>query len=168
KWTRDENGKRNRHDTYIKLPEGIYPKIIEPEMFEQVQRQRAMNKEMAIRNNQHPEDCLMRGLLYCGICGRKMRCKRRNEIRRGRKTLEHGEYFCYRNTGKEDIMNHHHTSITMPTLDDMAWGFAVPYMKNPELFWQHMDTMRGQVVQRNHSQDLEKDIERINKGVANL
>jgi DNA invertase Pin-like site-specific DNA recombinase len=167
KWTRDENGKFSR-ETHIKLPDGIYPKIIEPERFEKVQRQLVLNSEMAIRNNPHPEESLLRGLAFCGVCGKKLHCKHRNEIRKGRKTLEHSEYCCYTHTGAEDALNHHYAAITFPLLDSMAWDFAVPYIKNPQRIRQHIDAMRGQVMQRDHSQDLEKEIERINKSVTNL
>lgn len=167
KWTRDENGKYSR-ETYIRLPDGIYPKIIEPETFERVQRQLVINSEMAIRNNPHPEESLLRGLAFCGVCGKKLHCKHRNQIRKGRKTLENSEYNCYTHTGAEDAVNHHYAAIACPTLDTLAWDFAVPYIKNPQRIREHITAMRGQVAQRNHSQDLEKEVERINKSVANL
>lgn len=34
------------------------------------------NKEMSPRNNRRPNDTLLRGLIYCGICKRKMHLNR--------------------------------------------------------------------------------------------
>ncbi len=54
---------------------GLIPRIIDDETFDRVQQQLALNAEMSPRNNKHCKDTLMRGLVYCGICKRKMHVK---------------------------------------------------------------------------------------------
>ncbi len=152
----------------IKLPDGIYPQIIDPDTFERVQIQLTVNAEMSARNNRHPQDTTMRGMVYCGICKRRMQVKHFNNIRSDRTIPDKPVYRCWTNQGIEDTLHHHHVAIATHTIDDGAWKFAVPYIRDPQLIRDHVLAMKKQIVQRNHSQDLAEDINQINKSIANL
>lgn len=168
RWTKDADTKKFPTQGTIKLPDGIYPRIIEPEVFEQVQRQLAVNAEMSSRNNHSPEETILRGMMYCGICERKMHVKHPAKVQSGRKTPRQTEYECNTNDGIDDLLHHHFTTITARTTDESAWVFAVPYIKNAQRIREHVIEMRKQVVKRDQSQDLETELNRINDSIANL
>ncbi len=62
----------------VDIPEGLVPQIIDEELFERNQKRLAINQKEAARNNEQPEDFLLRaGHIYCAECGRRMHGKRR-------------------------------------------------------------------------------------------
>jgi len=168
RWTRDVDTKKYPTTGTIKLPDGIYPRIITPEVLKQVQRQLAVNAEMSSRNNRTPDETLLRGMIYCGICGRKMHVRHHRNATAGRKIPPPTEYECNYNNGIDDLLHHHFTSIAARSTDESAWEFAVPYINNATRIRNHVLAMRQKVVQRDHSQDLETELERINTSIANL
>ncbi len=54
---------------------GLVPRIISDETFERVQVQLTLNAEMSPRNNKHPKETVMRGVVFCGECNRRMHVK---------------------------------------------------------------------------------------------
>ncbi len=159
------NGRYSREQITIKG--NVYPKIIDPEIFEEVQRQLKIHAEMSLRNNQHPKDGLLRGVIFCA-CGHRMQVKHFNNPGKRHRRPKATEYRCYQNNGLEGFLNHHTVSIRLDTLDKEAWTFIVPYIKNEQAVRQHIESLRQQTKTRNHSEDLEQDIARINKSIANL
>ncbi len=161
------NGKYAKEQT--KLADGIYPKIISRETFDAVQRQLALNTEMSLRNNHHPKEGLLRGLVYCGLCGHKMQVKHFNKPGGHRHyKVKPPAYYCYQNNGLTDVRSHHTVTIDMANMDLRAWKFAVPYIKDRSAMRRHVEALRKQVKKRDHSQDLEKEIDRLSKSIANL
>src|SRR6266852_3562545 len=161
------NGKYAKEQT--KLADGIYPKIISRETFDAVQRQLALNTEMSLRNNHHPKEGLLRGLVYCGLCGHKMQVKHFNKPGGHRHyKVKPPAYYCYQNNGLTDVRSHHTVTIDMANMDLRAWKFAVPYIKDRSAMRPHVDALRKQDKKRDHSQDLEKEIDRLSKSIANL
>jgi len=62
----------------VDIPEGLIPQIIDEELFERNQERLTINQQEAARNNEQPEDFLLRaGHIYCAECGRRMHGKRR-------------------------------------------------------------------------------------------
>jgi site-specific DNA recombinase len=152
----------------IPIKGNVYPKIIEPEMFEEVQKQLKIHAEMSLRNNQHPKDGILRGIIFCGICGHKMQVKHFNNPGKRHRYVKATEYRCYQNNGLEGIENHHAVTIRLDTLDKDTWDILVPYIKNEQAVRAHIESLRTNAKPRNYSEDLERDIARINKSVANL
>ena len=167
-WTKDPETGRLTDKNIVKLPSGIYPAIIDRDTWEQAQRQLEINSEMSTRNTHHPQDYLMRSRMFCGICGRRMHIKHWNKPKPGRRTIKAPDYGCLINQGIEDVAHHHSTSIPIHKADREAWEFAVPYIRNPHRIREHVLAMKEQVIQRNHSEDLEKDLVAIKQGIANL
>jgi DNA invertase Pin-like site-specific DNA recombinase len=167
-WTKDPETGRFTDKNIVKLPLGIYPAIIDHDTWEQVQHQLEINSEMSSRNTHHPQDYLMRSRMFCGICTRRMRLKHWNHPKPGHRTVKAPDYYCTINQGIDDALHHHSTSYPIHKADRGAWEFAVPYIQNPQLIREHVMAMKEQVVQRNHSADLEKDLATIKQGIANL
>src|SRR5260370_28658735 len=67
-------------DQWIYLPEGVVPPILVTEdgkpdiaLFERVQKRLEANQKFSVRNNQEPQNFLLRGgLAKCGYCGGNM------------------------------------------------------------------------------------------------
>ena len=97
-----------------------------------------------------------------------MHIKHFNKPKKNHAAIKSPEYRCYVNKGIDVTLHHHSTSLPIHTADHNAWEFAVPYIRNAELIRQHVMVMKEQVVQRDHSQDIERDVERIKKSIANL
>jgi len=73
RWRRLKGGKveLRPEEEWIKLPADSTPAIVTVETFETVQRRLATNKGDDTRNEARPY--LLRGLIVCDVCGRKMR-----------------------------------------------------------------------------------------------
>lgn len=74
RWKRD--GKNGKHvlrpaDEWVKLPEGTSPLIVTALQWDMVQTRVGSNRGEATRNETRPY--LLRGIIYCSVCGRKMR-----------------------------------------------------------------------------------------------
>ncbi len=148
----------------IPLPEGVFPCLITPDEFEEIQMQLQRNKDMSPRNNRRPNDSLLRGLAYCGICGRKMHLN--HYTGRGQNAVD---YQCKQNWGKNaDLIHHHSASISVANLDAAIWEFALPYIKTPNLIREHISAMREQVDSKDRSNALESHLAEIKGKIINL
>ncbi len=155
--------RKTTEDEQIPLPEGIIPRLIEPEEFDAIQAQLARNSEMSSRNNKHPNDSLLRGLAYYGICGRKL------QIAHYSTRPNYIDYRCKRNEGCDtSIIYHHYTGISVAALDDGAWEFCLPYLNQPTLVREYITAMREQVDGKDRSQALEFRIEETKEKIINL
>ncbi len=56
---------------WLKLPDGTTPAIVSPDLWDAVQSRLATNRGTRTRNEARP--CLLRGLVICGMCSRRMR-----------------------------------------------------------------------------------------------
>jgi site-specific DNA recombinase len=145
-------------------PEGIFPCLITPDEFEAIQMQLQRNKDMSPRNNHRPNDSLLRGLAYCGICNRRMHLNRYTG--RG---LDAVDYQCKQNWGKNaDLIHHHSVSISVANLDAAIWEFALPYIETPTLIRDNINAMRDQVDNKDRSLALELQLAEIKEKVINL
>ena len=123
----------------IRLPEGVYPRIIDPDEFDAIQEQLKRNQEMASRNNHQPNETLLRQLVYCGICGRRM------HVLRYTRRPNYLDYHCKQNGGSSESHSHHSVAMSVAILDGLVWEFARPYIQNPVLVREYIDTVRGQI-----------------------
>jgi len=151
----------------IPLPDGIFPRIVDPEEFDAVQEQLRLNQDTASRNNQRPNLTLLRsGLVFCGICERRMYVHHHTKPHSD--YVQWSQYECKRNEGSEEISRHHCVAIAVNTLDPAAWEFAIPYIQNPCLIRQRIETLRGQLRERNHVETLEATLTEIMGKIVNL
>ncbi len=116
----------------IWMPDGVVPPIIDCETFEKVQQILQRNKKLAARNNQNPEETLLRGgLAKCGYCKGNLTVHRTKD-RPERWQKANTYYYCARVRSRVQKICRHHT-ILSKTLDDAAWQAALEIIKDPTL-----------------------------------
>lgn len=148
----------------IPLPEGIFPCLITPDEFDAIQFQLQRNKDMSPRNNRRPNESLLRGIIHCGICGRRMHLNRYTG--RGQNAVD---YQCKQNWGKNaDLIHHHSVGISVANLDAAIWEFVLPYIETPTLIREHINAMREQVDNKDRSLALELQITETREKIVNL
>jgi DNA invertase Pin-like site-specific DNA recombinase len=161
----DKSGRRPVEE-HIVLPDGVAPVVIDPETFEAVQDQLERNKQDSLRNNRHRNDelgLLRSGLARCGICKRALIVYRRP---RGNSVKE--DYYCNINRGIEQLQYHHHVSVSMRILDEEAWKYAIPYIKNPLLVRERIALLRQDGKKETHTEQIEATLVKIKKEITNL
>lgn len=57
---------------WVPLPDGVVPAIVEPAVWEQVQRRLDTNHGEWTRSHANNREYLLRGFAWCGICGRRL------------------------------------------------------------------------------------------------
>jgi hypothetical protein len=149
----------------VEIP-GLVPCIISTQNFEEVQRQLALNAEMSPRNNKHPKDTIMRGLVFCSVCNRRMHVKHYFNAHGNR--TQQAVYKCGRNDGIDDNLHKHNVSISCSQLDQEAFEFAILHIRNPKLIHAHVASLLEQIPSVNHSESIEEDIAKIDKAIFNL
>jgi site-specific DNA recombinase len=117
----------------VELPEGLVPQIIADDLWERVQARLEIDQKEAFKNNDHPEEFLLRaGFVFCGICGRRMRCNRR--VRGREKQWVSLRYMC---TTHSDLNSTEATcpglSVNAHKLDAIAWGYVNELTNETEL-----------------------------------
>ncbi len=145
---------------------GLVPRIISDETFERVQVQLTLNAEMSPRNNKHPKETVMRGVVFCGECNRRMHVK--HYLNAHGNHTQQSCYKCGRSDGLDDRLHKHTISIACSYLDKEAWEFAVKHIRNPQLIHTHIQNLQEQIPTNNHSESIEENIAKINKAIANL
>jgi hypothetical protein len=66
------NGQTVGYEKATLLPAESVCALVSPELWYAAQDALTRNKEMASRNNSHPDAGLLRGMVYCVHCGKKM------------------------------------------------------------------------------------------------
>ena len=152
----------------ISLPEGIYPRIVDPEEFEAVQAQLQRNKEYSARNNHFPNETLMRSLLYCGICGNRMHVGHHKKAYGEHIIAQRSEYQCKRNEGVDDIKRHHCVTIAVHLLDKAAWEFALPFILDQTLVRRSVQALKEQIQPNKRVETLEQALQETRGKIINL
>jgi site-specific DNA recombinase len=171
RWTAEgKPHSRRRADEreFIPLPEGIYPRIVDPYEFELIQEQLQRNKEMSARNNKFPNETLMRSLLTCGICGNRMHVGRHKQAYGEHIVAQRSEYQCKRNEGVDDLKHHHCVTIAVHLLDRAAWEFAKPFILHPTYIRTQIEEMKGQMQQSKRIETLEASLQAVRDRIKNL
>jgi Recombinase zinc beta ribbon domain len=71
-WRYDKVGRLKPATEWLSLPEGVTPALlVDRDLWEAAQKQRASNTGAETRNQARPY--LLRGMVACAVCGRKMR-----------------------------------------------------------------------------------------------
>ena len=70
-WRYDKVGRLKPEAEWLSLPEGVTPALVDRDLWEATQKQRASNTGAETRNQARPY--LLRGMVVCAVCGRKMR-----------------------------------------------------------------------------------------------
>ncbi len=171
RWTKEGapySRRRTDESEHILLPEGIYPRIIDPEEFEAIQVKLEQNKELAARNNHMPNETLMRGLLTCGICGNRMHVGRHKKAYGGHFVAQRSEYQCKRNEGVDELKRHHCVTIAVHLLDKAAWEFALLFILNPMQVRDSIEALKEQIKPNKRVETLEKALQEIREKIVNL
>lgn len=157
--------RKTTEEEQIPLPEGVFPRLIDPDEFEAIQMQLQRNKEMSPRNNRRPNDTLLRGgLVRCGICGRRMHVHRYTS--RGPNAMD---YQCKQNWGNTtDIKHHHSVGISVANMNAAMWEFVLPYIQTPTLIREHINAIREQVDGKDRSSALEAHLAETKEKIINL
>ncbi|MGI6093618.1 MAG: recombinase family protein [Veillonellaceae bacterium] len=99
------------------------PPIVSKDLWDKVQQQLQMNKRLAKRNTKH--DYLLKGLLICGVCGRKMTASSRKGPRKNVPDKAYYYYSCISKESKSYKHNHIKCSgrrIPANDLDALVWN----------------------------------------------
>jgi site-specific DNA recombinase len=135
------------------LPDGVVPALISQEVFDKVQEQLAYNKQMAQRNNKHPQRTLLRcGMVVCGYCGRNMTVQHSN-TRNCTSYICSAERYGYHECIGVKIRHH--------LLDEVVWQKAREIIQDP-------DRLEAELVKKqinDTGQDSLEAIERLLKQV---
>lgn len=168
-WKRDP--KKGKHgysvhrpeEEHIVLPDGVIPRIIDPDVFQVVQEKLSCNKEEAAQNNKWPKDVLLRaGIIRCGICGAALRVKNVHGGHNG--TLRLNRYVC---DGKPGVAKHT-VNIGAKTLDEATLEYVLKHIMNPKLVRERVMELRGQAQVQVDREAIEKIIAVIRKKMKNL
>jgi site-specific DNA recombinase len=145
---------------------GLIPRIVSDETFARVQVQLALNAELSPRNNKYPKDTIMRGQVFCGVCGRKMHIK--HYLDHHGEQLQRHVYKCTRNEGIDEARYKHTISVTCGNLDEEAWQFAILYIRNPKLLQEHIHSLQERIPETNHAESIAESLGKLDKALQNL
>jgi site-specific DNA recombinase len=142
---RHQNGAKKPFEA-VDLPDGTYPKIIEPELFARNQERLRINKAEATRQCKEPERFLLRaGFVKCDIC-------KRNMLVNASKSRNAPIYFCS-DSG-------HSNTVNSLTIDTLMWVYMVQLADEIELI------ERAIQLATNNSASL-REIQSIDNSIAN-
>lgn len=125
----DPRSKYRISDEPVDLPDGLYPKLIEMDLYQRVQERLERNAHEAASNSKHPEQFLLRGgFVICGECGKIMIGE--NDVR----CVEYARYICRaRRDCPKDLRQTHFMSIRAAYLDEQVWGLVEQFAHQVKL-----------------------------------
>jgi site-specific DNA recombinase len=139
------------------------PAIVTREMWEAAQLQIQKNKKLATRNNKH--NYLLRGLLYCALCGRSMTAYARSTKRKNGSEKVYRYYSCISkesNTYAVNNMRCHCRRIPVEDLEESIWQCLVAiatsngYLQN----YLHTNNMLMYSTQITHLHKLQLELKK--------
>jgi len=125
-----------------------------------------MSLRQMTRANKHPKDTIMRSLVFCGECHRRMHVK--HYVNSHGNRTQNSCYKCARNDGISDTLHKHTISISCSSLDEEAWEFAKLHIQNPRLIHEYVEALHTQIPVVNHAESIEESIGKIDKAINNL
>ncbi len=124
-------------DEWVMLPDGVVPALIDEETFLAVQEQLTLNKKNSPRNNQHPEDTLLRcGMAVCGTCGHNLGVDRSPS--RGKTRIRYRCPRAHKGYGECPAA----PDIAASVLDSLVWKEAVAFIRNPEALEENLNRQK--------------------------
>jgi site-specific DNA recombinase len=109
------------------------PAIVNADLWRMAQEQLARNRERAQRNNTK-HHYLLRGLLVCGHCGRRLV---------GTWSGIDGRYICSARYPRTTAWACDGRSLSMPRVEQQVWDYIRPLLSDPELLRRHFEASRG-------------------------
>lgn len=112
------------------IPIKIAP-IVTREIWEKAQQQIKANKHLAKRNTKH--NYLLKGILICGQCGRKLTAYSRKSPRKNMPAKNYFYYSCIRNESSSYILDGNICSsrrIPADELDHLIWSHIIDIVKD--------------------------------------
>jgi hypothetical protein len=160
---------KRAEEEWVLLPEGTAPALIDKETFARIQEQFTINREDALRNNNHKEELglLRAGYISCGVCGRRMQV-----AYPGTAARENGCTPCYlcrqKSKGALGSVYNHRTQIHVPTVDQAAYEKIMTIVNNPSWVRAKIAELRAKPKPPISKEDVEATIEKITKSLQNL
>jgi len=145
----------------IKLPRSLVPPIIDAETYALVQERLRNNRKNAARNNQHPEQALLRGgYAICGYCRNTMNAHNRCAGDNG------ADYRCKKgNFGAGECKK---VTISCRMVDDVAWEHACEIIKDPNKVQQKLEAKKVEYQRDGDLEHVDNELSKIAKEVENL
>jgi site-specific DNA recombinase len=128
---RHDGGTRSMHQRpeadHIKLPAGVVPPIVSPELWQRANDQLDRNRAQSARRNKHASDYLLRaGFVVCPHCGRNMGTLANKTLRYRTSPAYERDHGCPQ------------ASIDAATLDREVWALVEGIVKQPERIVDHI------------------------------
>jgi site-specific DNA recombinase len=167
--TRLPNGskhvERRPREEWITLPEGTVPPLVDKAKFARVQERLKDNLKWSQRNNQHPQDSLLRyGIAVCGHCGNVMRAK----WIASKKWQSATYYQCNAEIGRLGGCEHRPT-LKAETLDEAVWEFVRTKIEDPEQVERHLEAqLKQEDPTAEDRASIERSLKKIQEEQANL
>jgi len=108
----------------ISLPD-VTPRIIDDELFDKAHGRMATNLQLSKRNTRH--DYLLRGMIYCGVCGQHLDGK----TNRSNKKLY--RYYSCRSISREDLSYCGLPSVNADIADKGVWDTIADALAQPNI-----------------------------------
>jgi site-specific DNA recombinase len=138
----------------VKLPEGIAPVVIEPEVFLRVQARLQANRSNNIdfRQTRNPEvGILRRGLAYCGQCGNKLVVVTSRGVP------------SYRCEGRERTGCPSAVTIPVERVDGAVWNWLTEVLSDEERVKWHLEQPRTTDPNAHHLETLDRQRAELEK-----
>ena len=133
------------------------PAIISKETFDAAQNKLNTNRFQKIRESHY--QALFQGLIYCGVCCRKMRHQRSHHIRRSNRDMadEYSAYRCSSGYIKQKCSNRY---ISCRVLDNILWTMIVRITKNEKVLKKYINEHQ---TTKSNKENVGEKLERIRK-----
>jgi site-specific DNA recombinase len=144
----------------VKLPAGIAPVVIAPEVFERVQARLTTNADRAVdyRTTRNPEiGILRRGLAYCGTCGNKLIVT----------TATRGAPM-YRCIGRKYAGCPVSVGMSVDAADDAVWNYLKAILSDEDRVAWHIEQMRTEDPTARDRETIERQRAELEKKRSRL
>ena len=151
-WRYDKVGRLKPEAEWLSLPEGVTPALVDRDLWEATQKQRASNTGAETSNQARPY--LLRGMVVCAVCGRKMRPSPES---RGR--------LIYRCTSRETPSGPCGSKrVPAAALEQWTWEQVCILLRNPSFIAAELERQR----QEGPDQRLLADKDALQRSLAKL
>jgi len=146
-------------EDHIELEDGVIPALVDEDTWNAVQERIKENKQLATRNNKHPEIGMLRGgLIRCSYCGWSMTPRHSRSRPTGPIKWQYG---CSRKDGGEERRQNHTLYVSIPLADEYVWSVAVSYIRQPEKVRARVDDLKKHYSIETHSDVIQKQIDEL-------
>lgn len=151
---------------HIVLPAGVAPPLIDRQTFDAVQAKLVRNKAEALRNNQHPEQFLLRGgFARCGYYGRALTAL--VQKKRLKPDYAYPMYLTNNNVDTHRACGKRFT-IGAEALDSAVWEDVKAILRQPEIIRRELERRRGNDPTAENRESVERALEEVSRQQVNL